>query len=662
MRSSLSRFAFAALAAAAFDASYAFRGALASGASLLSAALAFALASTIVLVPLAIAAALTAAAAHAARDLLADLRVAATRAAGGHAPIAGALACAAIAVALPRAAIFGRAIASSMSPNRAGAAIALVTIAVLSIALPLALALARALARPVSALERRSPAARRWTRGVLPIAIAAAAILLALEALLPRELVAAPAAAAVAFVAFGPKTTRLLAGFFDRRIAYAFFAALAATTLAAPHAIARLPGRARSSVIEQPPYGSMALSLARRLFDRDGDRAPSSFAIAKTPPPATRAMPAFAAPPSFVVLLVDALRPDRLHFAGYSRATSPRLDRFREEATWFRRAYAPAPSTRFALASLFTGKEIANAPHERRAELDLALLPEATTIAERLDELGYDRVGFTIAAVTQHMPGMGQGFRRWEVPWLGRDEDVSDRDAAMTSDAALAYMETRAPGGRPFLLFAHYRCTHDPYVRHAEHDFGASESDAYDSALAYCDAEIGRVLDAIGARADRDRLVVVVASDHGELLGEHGLDRHGTSLLEPAVRATLLVRVPGVARRTVDAPVRLADVAPAIAALASGAPPDDWSLLPYLAGDDPNGRTIALFVDHPRSGVRYRARGVVAGNLKYTRDLVSGAEQLVDLDADPHELRDACSALPVECARLAAMVDAQSAP
>ncbi len=57
-----------------------------------------------------------------------------------------------------------------------------------------------------------------------------------------------------------------------------------------------------------------------------------------------------------LLLMVDALRPDRLHFAGYERKTSPNLDKFREEATWFKNALTTAPQTRDALASLFTAK------------------------------------------------------------------------------------------------------------------------------------------------------------------------------------------------------------------------------------------------------------------------------------------------------------------
>jgi len=61
-------------------------------------------------------------------------------------------------------------------------------------------------------------------------------------------------------------------------------------------------------------------------------------------------------PHDLVVLFVDALRPDRLSIAGYPRKTSPQLDALARESVWFRRAYTTAPSTRFAMASLFTGR------------------------------------------------------------------------------------------------------------------------------------------------------------------------------------------------------------------------------------------------------------------------------------------------------------------
>ena len=122
--------------------------------------------------------------------------------------------------------------------------------------------------------------------------------------------------------------------------------------------------------------------------------------------------------------------------------------------------------------------------------------------------------------------------------------------AEQTTNAATKYLATvPQDGSKPYLLFLHYECTHDPYIKHAQWDYGDSDIDKYDSATNYCDEQVGRVLDALDARGDKDKTAVFVYSDHGELFGEHGFTRHGNTLYEPDVRALLLAKVPGEPRR-----------------------------------------------------------------------------------------------------------------
>ena len=77
-----------------------------------------------------------------------------------------------------------------------------------------------------------------------------------------------------------------------------------------------------------------------------------------------------------VLVMMDALRPDHLGFAGYERPTSPNLDRFREGAVWFRNAYTPSPSTRFAMASMLTGHDVHNLPHRQTAEANVGSISQ----------------------------------------------------------------------------------------------------------------------------------------------------------------------------------------------------------------------------------------------------------------------------------------------
>jgi arylsulfatase A-like enzyme len=365
-----------------------------------------------------------------------------------------------------------------------------------------------------------------------------------------------------------------------------------------------------------------------------------------------------------ILMQLDATRPDHTSLAGYKRKTTPRLDQFAQTATWYTHAYTPAPTTRFAMASMFTGLDVDRIPQRRGPGINFTLLQNANTFAERLATYGYDTMGYTISYVIQHHISQGQGFRVWTTPWpVGDWESTYGKDAPQTTDAGIQYLATMPDDGtRPYLLFLHYRCTHDPYIKHAEWDYGDAEVDKYDSAMAFCDQHIGRMIDAIDSRHDKDRTAVVIFSDHGELFGEHG-----NSLYEPDVRILLVARFPNATVRKVDERVSLMDLSPTVLELA-GAPPDPaspaWSLIPPAMGATKGGRPprpTFLYADIIRANVHFEARGVVDGQYKYIHDVNANVNMLFDLDRDPDELSNIAEAMPTVRGRLAELLDSWEA-
>lgn len=343
-----------------------------------------------------------------------------------------------------------------------------------------------------------------------------------------------------------------------------------------------------------------------------------------------------------LLIMVDALRPDRLHFAGYERPTSPNLDRFRERATWFKNAFTAAPQTRDALASAFTG----NYPFHigiRSGSSTHTLPDKALTFAEVLEDEGYRNIGYTITYVDKRFRNYQQGFQSFAPPWGSKSWSFEwKRAAPLTTKAGLEQLESLSPD-EPWLMFLHYRCTHDPYYKH-EKDFGNDDSDKYDSALHHCDDQIARVLDAADARRDVDRTAIVIFSDHGELFGEHGGHYHGETLFEPDARIVLLAKVPGSDKRTVETPVSLADLAPTVMSLGGAKVPDrvdGWSLLPLLfdAAVDPAWTRRPLFVttDLNRAGIHYTAAAAIDFPFKYIWDMRTGMKELYDVVTDPLE-------------------------
>ena len=212
----------------------------------------------------------------------------------------------------------------------------------------------------------------------------------------------------------------------------------------------------------------------------------------------------------------------------------------------------------------------------------------------------------------------------------------------------------RASRQAPWFLWVHYYDPHLPYDAPAA--FAAlAPGRPYDGEIAYVDAELGGLLSAI----DRERTAVVVTSDHGEALGDHGEPDHGFFLYDATLRVPLIVAAPGLAPRVVTEQVRHLDIAPTIAALAGvsaqqGERPGE-SLVPLLRGQTRREVPVSLAESwYPRLHFGWsELRSARVGEWKY---VAAPRPELYDLRVDRTETRNVAGDRASVAARLAADV------
>lgn len=367
-------------------------------------------------------------------------------------------------------------------------------------------------------------------------------------------------------------------------------------------------------------------------------------------------------PFNVVLISIDTLAADHLGLYGYSRNTSPNLDRYAESAIVFENAYSTAPKTPESHMSMFTslypsvhGVFTINDPGKLHV-----LDNEVRTLPEILKEDGYTTAGFHGGGYVDGQFGFGRGFDEYRQGEQRRAEE---------------WLWRNGKKGKFFLFFHTYR-VHDPYTptppydRRFDSDYSGpivhdmeslmkmaestewidysttfwsqvdkSDPDEvahvvalYDGAIAEMDENLVDLLSAIDRHAPRT--IVIILSDHGEEFGEHGMFTH-SQLYDPILHVPLIIRHPDRhAGERITERVSLIDLAPTILEMLSIAPNDQFQGRSLLDPNDPVGDARTVFSEFPlgeRMALVKRHRKLM---------LTNGHEEFYDLRQDPEEQRD----------------------
>jgi arylsulfatase A-like enzyme/Tfp pilus assembly protein PilF len=363
------------------------------------------------------------------------------------------------------------------------------------------------------------------------------------------------------------------------------------------------------------------------------------------------------APRNVLLVTIDTLRADHVGAYGYAAAQTPRLDALAASGMRFERATTVAPLTLPVHSSLLTGTF--PAWHGVRDNGGFYLGDEQTTLAEVLKGRGYRTGGFVASFVLDRRWGTSQGFDRFFDEFdLDRFKDSLGMDAIQRPgnevvDQALAWLGA-AKDDRPFFAWVHLYDPHAPYEAPEPYRsrFPATQAGAYDAEIAFADAQLGRLFDALSADGRLADTLVVVAGDHGEMLGERAEQTHGFFIYEPVTHVPLVMAGPGVPARVVPDQVRVVDVMPTVLARLGVPAPSavqGRDLAPLARGE-----RMALFAHSESWYPRYHygwseLRSVQDGRYKLIH---APRPELFDLSDDPREARDLAREQPARVATL----------
>jgi choline-sulfatase len=344
---------------------------------------------------------------------------------------------------------------------------------------------------------------------------------------------------------------------------------------------------------------------------------------------------------SVILISVDTLRADRLSCYGYHGLQTSAIDALTERGTLFSQVTSQVPLTLPSHVSLFTSTyPFVNGIEDNGQRLG----PHVSTLATVLKSRGYRTAAFVGGFVLDGRFGLNQGFDVYSSSFDFHEQeetnsgDVKRPGEEVVRDATKWLAENSS---EPFFVFLHLYDLHTPYnlplaTRHSFHSSG------YEAELEYVNRVLGSFWDFLVQRGLWEKTLLVFISDHGEGLGEHGEDTHGSFIYQSTVRVPLIFHWPTQGDsfpERVDEPVSLMDVSPTILEfLGSGQLENSQgrSLLGLLKQESPDsGREVytgSLYA-HNHFGCSGLS-SLRVGRYKYTE---APKPEFYDLAQDPNE-------------------------
>ncbi len=359
-------------------------------------------------------------------------------------------------------------------------------------------------------------------------------------------------------------------------------------------------------------------------------------------------------PLNLVLVTIDTLRADRLGCYGNSKIETPNLDKLAQAGTLFENAVTHAPLTAPSHASMFTG--MYPTAHKVRDTGGFVLQEQQTTLAETLQQQGWDTAAFVGASVLKKSFGFAQGFAVYDDQMpkpgaAGETGEFPERRAGETVDRAIQWLG--AQSDKPFFLWVHLFDPHSPYDPPTPFR-QKYDGKLYDGEVAYTDQQLGRLFESVGKKSLPENTVIAVLSDHGESLADHGEFTHGVFLYDSTLRIAFLMSGPGVPKGLrVKQQARTVDLMPTLLEVMGLKPLPGMqgaSLVPVFTGKEtPASFSYAETLFSKLNMGWSELRAIRTNRWKYIR---APKPELYDLATDPGESSNVIAIHPVEAQEL----------
>lgn len=356
--------------------------------------------------------------------------------------------------------------------------------------------------------------------------------------------------------------------------------------------------------------------------------------------------------PNVILISIDTCRADYLSCYGYPKKTTPNIDAVADQAVLFENVISPVPLTLPAHCSMLTGTIPPH--HAVHDNYDYWLDGSSITLAEILRDNAFATAAFVSAFVLDSQFALNQGFDTYYDHFEQQADQfqANERRADQTTRLALDWLENQKREN--FFLFLHY---YDPHTDYDPPEPFASKfaDNLYAGEIAYTDHYIGKLLQKLKLLDIFDSSLIIITSDHGEMLAEHGEDEHGYFIYQSALKVPLIFKLPGqhTPQRIKDI-AGLVDIVPTVCGLLGIAPPTPLhgrDLLPRLQNTGVASEERHIYAEslYPTKYGGNSLLGLVGRRYKYIQ---TTRPELYDLQLDTAESENLIESRPHLAAEL----------